>query len=170
MNHLLLIGFMGTGKTSVGIEVARKLHRPFLDLDEEIHRQTGRTAGEWITDHGEESFRATETRVLKGLALREPTIIACGGGVVLREANRQALSALGPVIRLVARADVIAMRLSRDQTRPLLATDHSLEARIIQLQQEREKVYALFPDSIDTSERTVAEVAQLIIEHFHSCS
>lgn len=167
MNHLLLIGFMGTGKTSVGLELARQLRRPFLDLDAEIHRQTGMTAGEWITRHGEDGFRTTETRILEELALPEPTVIACGGGIVLRETNRQFLAALGPVIRLTARPEILAARLRPDQSRPLLAGGEDLEARIRELQRERDAVYALFTDVIDTSELTVEDVARQIIRRFN---
>jgi shikimate kinase len=124
---IVLVGLMGSGKTTVGKKVARLVGRPFADADVELEARTGRTVAEWFETAGEEGFRAAETDVLAALlASTDPTapVIGAGGGVVVTEANRQALSAPGvTVIYLHAEPAFLASRASAKPHRPLLTGD-----------------------------------------------
>ena len=125
MTHLVLVGLMGTGKSTVGRRVATTLGRPFLDSDELIEQATGRTVRQiWRTD-GESAFRVLETDALRtALASEPPAVIAAAGGVVLSAANRDALNdADATVVWLSADPDVLFERASRGVHRPLLDDD-----------------------------------------------
>ena len=91
--HLALAGFMGSGKSSTGAEVAERLGRPFLDLDEEIERRTGSTVAELFVLRGEGGFRQVEERIAADVLQRsDPLVVALGGGAVLSSATRDALA------------------------------------------------------------------------------
>lgn len=141
--HVILIGMMGSGKTTVGRILARKLGRAFLDTDREIEQYCGLTISEIFAEQGEAAFRHLETQLLMHLAnLPRPTVIACGGGVVVRPENLGLLKRLGPVIWLKMSADnlIFRLRFSRHQSRPLLHTEHWPDV-VRQLVAEREEFY-----------------------------
>jgi shikimate kinase len=117
---VLLIGFRGAGKTTIGRRVARRLKRPFLDVDREIERRTGQSVRAFFRRRGEAEFRRFEERVLRDLARRPPHVVATGGGIVERGACRRILSRLGPCVWLdVAEAELMR-RLGRSSGRPIL--------------------------------------------------
>lgn len=127
-NNVILIGFMGCGKTTVGLELSRGLGRLFLDTDEWISRQRGQTISEIFAEQGEEAFRDMETACLQELlATCENRIISVGGGLPVREANRRLLEQLGMVIYLQATPECIFERLKEDKSRPLLQGDNPME-------------------------------------------
>lgn len=120
-SSLVLVGLRGAGKTFVGRALARRLGRPFVDLDAEVQRQTGRSSAAWIERAGLEAFRAIEARALAGLAGRRGLVVATGGGVLERREHAARLAALGPVAWLDVTADLSAERVQHDPTpRPLL--------------------------------------------------
>jgi shikimate kinase len=122
--HLVLVGMMGCGKTSVGRRVARALGRPFLDLDHEVERVAGRRIPELFEHEGEAGFRDREGAALRGaLAGTEPMVIATGGGAVLRPENRAAMRERAVVVWLRARPDTLLARVGDGRGRPLLAGD-----------------------------------------------
>ena len=122
--HVLLVGMMGTGKSSAGLELAARLGRPFIDTDEEIAATTGRTIAEIWSAEGEAKVRAVESTVLsEALASSSPSVIAVGGGAVLDPANRAAISEAGDVVWLRAQAHTLAQRLGDGAGRPLLEAD-----------------------------------------------
>jgi len=164
MTHLVLVGLMGTGKSTVGKRVAATLGRPFLDSDELIEQATGRTVRQiWRTD-GESAFRVLETDALRGaLASEPPAVIAAAGGVVLSAANRDALNdADATVVWLSADPEVLITRATRGVHRPLL--DDDPEAALRAMAVERADLYRAVADvTIDVSDREVDDVVQTVL-------
>ncbi len=141
MKHIILIGFMGCGKTTVGIKLSYRLRRPFLDTDKLIEKEEGRTISEIFAKEGEAFFRDLETQCLKKLLLSETEqIISVGGGLPIRKENHTLLQELGEVVYLRAKPETIYERLKNDTTRPLLQGDNPQE-KIRSLMAQRSAVY-----------------------------
>ena len=143
--HVVLVGLMGVGKSTVGRRLAKDLQRPFADVDEQVELRTGRTIPAIFRDLGEDGFRAVEAAALADLLGRpSPLVVAAGGGVVTGEANRAALAASGAfVVWLRASAGFLAGR-SDPTHRPLLAGD--AEATLTRLLAERTSLYEQVAD------------------------
>ena len=122
--HIFLVGPMGAGKTTIGRQLADFLCRPFIDVDNEIEARTGADI-QWIFDmEGEQGFRDRESKVLKAIIETSPSsIIATGGGIVLRNENRTILQKNGLVVYLSATKEQLYERTRRDKNRPLLQVD-----------------------------------------------
>lgn len=141
MNHVILIGFMGCGKSSVGKALADVLHVPFVDTDALIEEQEGRKITDIFRESGEEYFRELETSVLRRLLqAEERQVIAVGGGLPVRPVNQEYLKRLGTVVYLLAQPDTLAARLAGDDTRPMLQGGE-LKKRIRELMDAREEIY-----------------------------
>ncbi len=162
--HVVLVGMMGAGKSSVGRVLAGRLDRPLFDSDEMIEQRTGRTVREiWVTD-GEPAYRALETEVLtEALGASEPSVIAAAGGIVLSEANRSALDRAGcHVVWLLADVDVLLQRVRSGAHRPLL--DDDPEGTLRRMFAEREVLYREVADAIvSVDNRSVSEVASAVL-------
>ncbi|MFC3790752.1 shikimate kinase [Paenibacillus sp. GCM10012307] len=159
---IVLVGFMGTGKSSVSRLLARQLQLPCIDLDAEIERQQGRTIRELFADFGEEAFREVEGQVLSQVLESDGgKIIATGGGAVLREQNRKAMLQHGWVIALTADAEKIVDRVKNDTSRPLL--QGNVEQRVTALLEERRHAYDFVHHTVDTTRLTSEEVAAQIL-------
>jgi 5-deoxy-5-amino-3-dehydroquinate synthase len=162
--HVVLVGLMGSGKTTVGARVAARVGRPFIDSDAVIEERTGRTVREiWNTD-GEPAYRVLETAALRDfLDSPEPSVIAAAGGVVLAEENRAALKAADAVVVwLDADVDVLAARAGTGDHRPLL-DDDPLGA-MQRMRTEREPLYREVADLVvDTTGRAPDEVADHVV-------
>lgn len=162
--HIFLIGFMGTGKSTLGAELARIAKLPFIDLDAEIERVEGISIAEIFELHGENYFRDVETERLRQIIAEHhhPIVIATGGGVVLRAVNRQLMLERGWVVRTNAAKSEILRRLQRDRhLRPLLAGN--LEERIDRLLLERESLYDFSDLTIQTDEMDLGEAVQKVL-------
>ncbi len=164
MTHLVLVGMMGVGKSTVGRLVAAELDRPLFDSDEMIEARTGRSVREiWSTD-GEAAFRSLETDTLvEALAEAEPSVIAAAGGVVLSEVNRTVLrDADAHVVWLLADVDVLVARVRNGAHRPLL--DDDPEAVLRSLYEVREPLYQEVADAVvSVDHRTPQDVARAVL-------
>lgn len=121
MRNVILIGFMGSGKTTVGLKLSYRLRRTVIDTDKEIERDEKRSISDIFAADGEQYFRDKETAILKKmLRTANNQIISVGGGLPLREENRKLLHELGQVFYLCASAETIYSRLRNDTSRPLL--------------------------------------------------
>lgn len=141
--NIVLIGFMGSGKSTVGRELHQRLGYPLVDMDQVIEQRAGKPITAIFAEAGEEAFREMETQLLEELT--DPTgprrIISTGGGVIGREENRALLRHLGYVVWLHAPTDVILDRTSKNRDRPLLHTDDPT-ARVEALLATRKPLYA----------------------------
>ena len=154
-----LVGLMGAGKTSVGRALARRLHKPFYDVDHEIERSTGVKIPLIFEIEGEAGFRERESKVLAELVLREDIVLATGGGAVLSEKNRRLLSEHGTVVYLRASPRDLWHRTRHDRNRPLLQTADPL-VKLQELFEQRDPLYREIADLIiDTGNQSVGLLA-----------
>lgn len=139
--NLVLIGFMGSGKTSVGLKLSYKLRMPVEDTDKLIERREGKSIRQIFEEEGEEVFRKKETELLGELADRQGRVIySVGGGTPVREENRKLLRQLGTVVYLQISPETVYERLKGDTTRPLLQCENPLE-KIRELMESRREAY-----------------------------
>ncbi|MCD7807602.1 MAG: shikimate kinase [Lachnospiraceae bacterium] len=146
--HLILIGYMGSGKSTLGCAVSYPLQQCFIDTDRWIELKEGMTVSEIFAAHGEDYFRQKETECLKTMLLeKEPRVLALGGGTPLRMENRELMKKLGFTVYLQAEPETIYQRLKDDRTRPLLQCGDP-RARIEQMIRERDPIYRAAADHI----------------------
>ncbi|HBR86500.1 MAG TPA: shikimate kinase [Candidatus Marinimicrobia bacterium] len=158
--NIYLIGMMGSGKTTVGIKLSEKLKKTFIDLDIEIEKSVGKTISELFDENGEDHFRLIESEKLKTFS---ESVIACGGGVVLMEKNRQFIKENGTVFLLMATMEELAYRLKNSDNRPLLVHEKS-ENGLKNIWLERQMDYLNTADfSIETEGKHPVEIAEEII-------
>ena len=160
--NLVLVGFMGTGKSAVGRRVAALARAPFLEMDAELERRAGKSISRIFAEDGEPAFRDQEAQLAEEWGRKQGAVISCGGGVVLREANLRALQANGRLVCLTARPDVILARTARASKRPLLAGENP-EQKIRDLLAARAPLYAKIPVQIDTSDLGPEELAAQVL-------
>ena len=153
-----LVGMPGSGKSSVGPELARRLGVPFVELDAEIERAAGKPVTEIFEQEGEARFRELEAAMLVEAAGRDPGVVSCGGGVVLEPANRVTLRATGEVVFLSVPLDVLQARVPPAADRPLIRGSGDLE----RLFEQRESLYREFAAHVVDGSGTVEEVAAAI--------
>ncbi len=164
MKNIVLVGFMGTGKSAVGELLAKRLKRPFVDLDRQIERQTGRSVPQIFAEQGEEAFRKLEAQAVQKITAESSQVIATGGGVLLNDSNVEALKRNGLVICLTARPEIISKRtLASLPSRPLLNGPNPKD-RVEELLTLRAPFYAKADKTIDTSDRSIREVVEEILE------
>src|SRR5262249_3630627 len=137
--NVVLIGFMGTGKTAIGEATAARLGDAFVDTDAVIEAQAGRSIARIFADDGEPAFRRLETQVVAAVAARDGSVIATGGGVPLSEENMRHLRRNGLIVALHAEPEAILARTGDGRARPLLGADPAGNVR--RLLKEREAVY-----------------------------
>jgi shikimate kinase len=163
---IVLIGFMGAGKSSIGRMLARRTGLPRFDTDDMIEARLGLPVPEIFARFGEEKFRDAETEILKELSAAQPAIIVTGGGIVLRAENVKMLQALGNVVSLEADDETLFRRVSRKTARPLLQTENP-RATMLELLRTRERLYREAADvRLDTSRLRHEEVADAILREF----
>lgn len=143
--HIYLVGMPGAGKTTIGRQLAKRLGRPFVDVDHEIEARTGVRIPLIFEYEGEAGFRARETQVLKELSESAAMVIATGGGAVLREENRSVMRATGMTIYLCVSPELLHERTRHDQNRPLLQVADPL-AKLQSLFAERDPFYRELAD------------------------
>lgn len=161
--RVLLIGMMGSGKTTVGRLVAARLGCPYLDSDAEVERTTGRSVPELFAVEGEAAFRTAESAALADAVGRPgPSVVSVAGGAVLDPANRALLRVSGVVVWLRARAATLALRVGDGTGRPLLGGDPP--AALARLEAERTPLYAEIADVVvDVDDLEPAEVVERVL-------
>lgn len=160
-SNVIFIGFMGAGKTTVGQAFASHFSMPFVDTDEMIEREAGKTISDIFAEEGEEAFRRMETETVGKLREKaENTVISVGGGLPLREENRRLLREAGTVVYLKIRPETVCRRLQGDDTRPMMRSEDP-QARARELLALREEHYlAASHFAVDTDEKTVEEIVE----------
>lgn len=163
--HIILTGFMGSGKSSIGIKLSYRLKRVLLDTDKLIEKKENKSISEIFETFGEAYFREQETILLEKLQEETgPRIISVGGGTPMREENRTLLKALGIVIYLQVTPETVYERLKGDTTRPLLQGDDPME-KIRTLLAERKELYLAGADVvIDCDGKQINDLIEEICE------
>ena len=170
--NIVLIGFMGSGKSTIGIKLSYRLRRVVEDTDKLIVRKTGRNISDIFAKEGETYFRELETDMLKSLCetcslKHSQKIISVGGGTPVREENRELLKQLGTVVYLRLRPETVYNRLKGDTTRPLLQGDNP-EEKIRALMDARKNAYESCADLIiDVDDKDMVTIVDLIEEYLH---
>jgi shikimate kinase len=166
IRNIALIGFMGTGKSSVGRIVADALHFTYLDTDDVIEARAGVSISEIFDKHGEQVFRDWENRLVEELARRSKTVIATGGGLPANEANFTSLQTHALMICLWASPEKILQRVKTQTHRPLLSSPDPL-VRIRELLAARSPYYRRADVLVNTDFRSAREVALQVLHQFH---
>ncbi|WP_448567909.1 shikimate kinase AroK [Thalassotalea ganghwensis] len=163
--NIFLVGPMGAGKSTIGRELADKLHLDFYDSDQEIERRTGADIA-WVFDlEGEEGFRKREENVINDLTEMQGIVLATGGGSVISPQVRNRLSARGIVVYLETTIDKQVARTQRDRRRPLLQTSEEPRSVLEKLAVERNPLYEEVADVIvQTDDQSAKVVANKIVE------
>jgi shikimate kinase len=160
--NLVLVGFMASGKSTVGRRIARKLGYCFLDTDQFIEREMGCTIAELFATKGESYFRAIESRLARGLVSLHNTVISTGGGMAISPGNLDALKLAGRVVFLKAAIEDIIKRLERDTRRPKIAGTN-LRETVERLYAERMPVYLQCEIVVETASKSLGWVAGEVI-------
>ena len=170
MKNIVLIGFMGTGKTSTGKVLAQRLGKAFIDLDSRIEETYGETIPQMFATKGESYFRQCEKEMVKKVSQRSNAIISTGGGTIKDAENVAALRERGIIVCLTARPEVILERTERKGERPVLdGADAGDRLQAIRdLLAEREKYYSRADFAIDTSESSPLQVVERIVHALKS--
>ena len=163
MRNISLVGFMGTGKTTVGKVLAKRLGYTFVDCDDEIEKGQGTTISHIFSEFGEPYFRELEKNMVAKLSARQGLVISAGGGAVMDPANMENMKKGGPVICLSATPEVILKRVERFTHRPLLQVPDPL-AKIKELLEARGPFYAKADFTVDTGGLGPDKVVDKIIE------
>jgi shikimate kinase len=167
VRNIALTGFMAVGKSAVGRTLARKLGRRFVDLDKIIEKREGMKVKDIFSRKGESYFRRAEKQALAEVLFQGEQVIATGGGVVIDEENIRLLREKSFLVCLTAASEVLLRRAEKSRQRPLLEGGDRSQ-RIGELLAQREKNYAQAHIAVDTSDLTVEQVVEKIIERFNA--
>ncbi len=167
--HLILIGFMGSGKSTIGAELSSCLNLPLVDTDKLIEKEQGKTIANIFKEQGEMAFRLMETELLKRLGEEEkPLIISTGGGLPVHSENGRRLKEMGLVIWLEVDKTTVLKRLKNDMARPLLRGDN-LEDKVGSLLKQREDYYRRAADVIlNVNKASVKQITESICSSYPS--
>lgn len=163
MKNIVLVGFMGTGKSRVGRILAQRLGYVFVDMDAAIEEREGRAISRIFAENGEPYFRSLERSLVQELAGKGNQVIATGGGIVLNPDNIRDFERTGLVVCLMASPEVILSRVQHETHRPLLATGDKL-GRIQELLAKRQALYDAISKRVATDELSPETVADRILE------
>lgn len=163
--NIVLVGFMGTGKSAVGRRLASALKYEFVDMDSIIVSREGKPIPRIFAENGEPHFRALERALVKELAAKSRQIIATGGGIVLNPDNINDFSTTSLVVCLTATPEAILKRVEHDTNRPLLAGGDKFQ-KIKDLLGKRQHLYDAIPNRIDTTGSSIADVTERILQLF----
>lgn len=161
-SNLVLVGFMGSGKSVTGRILAQRLGRTFVDMDTLIEQREGRSIPRIFAESGEPYFRTLERALVQELAAQQNLVIAPGGGIVLNPDNLRDFAATGRIFCLRASPEWILKRVGHDTNRPLLQTEDKL-GRIRELLAKRQPLYDAIPEQVETDGKTAEQVADEIL-------
>jgi shikimate kinase len=162
--NIVLLGFMGTGKSVIGFFLAKRLKRKYIDMDREIEKIAGMSIADMFRIYGEKRFRSEEELMAYKLGQISDVVISTGGGVVLKESNIRSLRKNGILIRLDAAPEEIFKRVSRKKgSRPMLRNDYSLD-HVRKMLTDREEFYSCADITINTSGKEIKDIVDEIIE------
>jgi shikimate kinase len=166
--NIFLVGPMGSGKSTIGRQLAKALKRPFFDSDKEIEKRTGVTIS-WIFEmEGEEGFRLREQQVIAELTAKQDIVLATGGGAVLKEENRSVLRSRGSVVYLCSSVEQLYRRTAKDKSRPLLQTDDP-KKQIATLLAKRDPLYKSVADVVvRTAKQSIHKTVSNVIKKLES--
>ncbi|MCH9726268.1 MAG: shikimate kinase [Planctomycetes bacterium] len=169
MTVITLIGYRGSGKSSVAAPLAERLSFSWIDADDEIERAAGKSISQIFADEGETHFRQIERTVMQSLLSRDKLIIAAGGGAILNAETRQEVQDAGPVVWLKADVNVLEQRVSLDESttsrRPALTSSGSQREEIQNLLDQREPIYqACASITVDTDSKTILQIVDEITD------
>lgn len=164
--NIYLIGYRGTGKTSLGRILSLKLKRRFVDTDDLITEREGMTIPQLFSEKGEEFFRQAEHEIIEELSERKDLIVATGGGIVIRDDNREILKSTGYCILLTAEPEIILTRIGGDKNRPAL-TDHQSELDEItaMLNKRKDWYHDVANTVVNTGDNGIKSCVNNILEH-----
>ena len=165
--NIILVGFMGTGKTSVGRKLAAALQMSFLDMDDMIQQRAGKQISRIFAEEGEKHFRKLERELVCELCSQSDLIIATGGGVVLNPDNIRDFARSGLVVCLSATPEVILQRVGKETYRPLLNEEDKM-GKIRGILSTRQHLYDAIPCLINTDPLSINQVVEQIMEHYIS--
>ena len=161
-SRIFLVGFMGSGKTTVGHALAERLAYRFVDLDEAIEARAGKSIREIFQDSGEGEFRRLEREVIESCGKFDQVVIALGGGAYESEANRATLSLLGRTVWLNCPLEICLERVAGDPSRPLLGRSHEMKL----LLERRRPNYALADYAVEVGSRIPGQIVDEIVNLF----
>jgi shikimate kinase len=162
--NIILVGLMGSGKTTIGKQLSKSLERKFLDTDHAIEEKTGVDVSTIFELEGEKGFRSREQNFLRDLKRSQKLVIATGGGIVLNIDNRALLKKIGCVIYLRSNIKDLVLRLKDDKTRPLIQ-NVNLSQKINDLFNERDPLYLAVADYIiETKNKKINDIKKEILE------
>lgn len=162
--NIYLIGFMGTGKSTIGHALAQRIGWEFLDLDQMIEEREGRSIPDIFSAEGEVYFREKEATLLAEVAEGDKQVVSTGGGAVIFPSNRERMKATGFVISLHADKETIRDRVARQAGRPLL-DPRDFDRRYDMLMKERKRLYEQADLQLDTSSLSVEEMIERIVQY-----
>lgn len=163
-SNLILIGFMGTGKSTIARQLSQKLSLPFFEMDQLIVEQEGKEISEIFKENGEDYFRDLETSLLKNILQKNGGIISCGGGIVLRDENIKEMKEHGSVVLLTATPETILQRVQYSNSRPVLSGKKNIHD-IAKLMEERQEKYFQAADiTISTDTKSLARICDEILD------
>lgn len=162
--NIYLVGFMGTGKSTIGNALAQRIGWEFLDLDQKIAEREGRSISDIFLTEGEAYFRDVEATLLAEVSVRDKHVVSTGGGAVIRPSNRERMKTTGFVISLHADKETVRDRATREAGRPLL-DPRDFDRRYDMLMKERKSFYEQADLQLDTSSLSVEELVEGIVQH-----
>lgn len=162
--NIVLIGFRGTGKTTVGKKLAKKLKMKYVSTDKQIEKKTAMSIKKIVKKFGWKKFRAVESKVVEDISKKDNLIVDCGGGVILKKENVKNLKKNGVLILLTADVETIKKRIKKSRTRPPLKGYNFLNEIKDVLTERRKKYKAAADHTINTSNLGIDEVTKKIIQ------
>ena len=162
--NIVLIGFMGTGKSTIARELAKTRQMNIVEMDEEIVRRRGKSIADIFEEEGEEYFRDLETALLKELQTKENQVISCGGGAVLREENVRVMKKNGCVVLLTALPQTIYERVKNNTDRPILQGNMNVEYIASLMEKRREKYEKASDIVIATDGKNVSQICEEMLQ------